>query len=319
MSADAPVLFLIFNRPDTTRQVFEAIRSAKPQRLYIAADGPRAHVPDDTNKCQQCRDIVALVDWPCEVKTLFRENNMGCKKAVIQAIDWFFENEEYGIIIEDDCLPNQSFFPYCNELLERYANTPEVMMISGNNILNQTPPDGASYYFSRIFHIWGWASWRRAWNLYDKNLSEFTRRYNNNCLPEIDSDPNIRNYWIKTWAETSTGIINTWDYQWVYSCIASNSYSIAPCQNLVSNIGFDDNSTNTSDPNHFESNVATFTLKQIIHPQEIKYHKKLDISEYIASKVYPEQEVMALNYRLKRWSRRRKWLKKSNKIMLSTK
>lgn len=152
------VLFLVFNRPETTKTVFEAIRKAKPKRLYIAADGPRKHREGENEKVSSVRQIVTYVDWPCDVKTLFRDENLGCKSAVSGAITWFFNHEEEGIILEDDCLPHPDFFPFCESLLKRYANDERIWVITGNNFQNGIQRGEASYYFSRYNHVWGWAS-----------------------------------------------------------------------------------------------------------------------------------------------------------------
>src|SRR4051812_29566436 len=171
-----PVLFVIFNRPETTRQVFEAIRTAKPSRLYIAADGPRKNKPGEDQKCQEAREIVKAVDWDCEVKTLFSKENLNCGRGPATAFTWFFEHEEEGIILEDDCLPTQSFFRFCQELLERYRYDYRVMHIGGNNFLNGWQRDqDYSYYFSLSGHIWGWATWRRAWQMFDYKLSLYEK------------------------------------------------------------------------------------------------------------------------------------------------
>ncbi len=162
-----PVLFLIFNRPDTTTRVFEAIREARPSRLYVAADGPRADKEGEAQRCLETRKITEAVDWPCEVRRLYREENLGCKLAVSSAITWFFTHEEEGIILEDDCLPDQSFFPFCAAMLERYRDDGRIMMVLGTSLL---PPGGgpdADYLFTQYFLIWGWATWRRAWEKYD--------------------------------------------------------------------------------------------------------------------------------------------------------
>ena len=156
------VLFIIFNRPETTQRVFDAIRLAKPTRLYIAADGPRENKTGEKELCEQARKIAQNVDWDCEVKTLFQKENLGCGKAVSHAISWFFENEDMGIILEDDCLPHQSFFKYCEELLEKYKNNDRIGIISGNNFQKKRKIGSFSYYFSDIVNIWGWATWARS-------------------------------------------------------------------------------------------------------------------------------------------------------------
>ena len=170
MNLNTPVLFLIFNRPDTTQLVFDAIRQAKPSQLYVAADGPRENKPGETEKCEQTRRIIGTVDWDCEVATLFRENNLGCKQAVSSAIDWFFSNAEEGIILEDDCFPSHSFFIYCQELLEYYRYDTRIMQICGLNVLREWNRNGYGYYYSNYGPVWGWASWRRAWKYYDVHM-----------------------------------------------------------------------------------------------------------------------------------------------------
>jgi hypothetical protein len=160
-SLNTAVLFLVFNRLDTTKQVFEAIRQAEPPRLYVAADGARANKEGEADKAQAVRDyIMQNIDWEYEVKTLFQEENLGCKYAVSGAIDWFFENEEMGIILEDDCLPSQSFFWYCEELLKKYKDNTRVWHIGGTNTEIISKDILSSFYFSQLNNIWGWATWK---------------------------------------------------------------------------------------------------------------------------------------------------------------
>ena len=168
MRFDVPILFLVYNRPDTTATVFEEIRKQKPKQLFVAADGPRTDMPGDAEKCKNTRELVMNgIDWECETKTLFRDNNLGCGLAVSNAITWFFKNVEEGIILEDGTLPDQSFFTYCKVLLEKYRYDDKLKMISGNNFQQGKWRGDGSYYFSAYSHIWGWASWRRTWKEYD--------------------------------------------------------------------------------------------------------------------------------------------------------
>ena len=170
-----PILFLIFNRLDTTEKVFEKIREQQPKYLYIAADGPRSDVPEDQEKCRKTRAIIDRIDWDCELKTLFREENLGCRNNAVQAITWFFDNVEEGIILEDDCLPDPTFFRYCEDLLSYYRYDMRVMHIAGSNLQQGFKSDNASYYFSHIPWVWGWASWKRAWKYYDVNISSYKK------------------------------------------------------------------------------------------------------------------------------------------------
>lgn len=261
------VLFLVFNRPDTTKQVFEAIRKAKPPRLYVAADGPRADKPGEAEKVEQVRRIATQVDWDGEVKTLFRDKNLGCRKGVSTAIDWFFENEEEGIILEDDCLPSQSFFWFCEELLERYREDMRVMAVSGDNFQKGPARNEFSYYFSRFNHCWGWASWRRAWSYYEKDMQSWPYIRDNGYMQDILLDKTAIKYWSKIFETTYRNEIDSWAYRWTFSCWMQNGLTILPNVNLVSNIGFDEDSTHTTDKDNANSKIPVLNLSfPLKHP-----------------------------------------------------
>lgn len=231
-----PVLFLVFNRPETTKMVFEEIRKAKPTKLYIGADSPRNH--EEKKKTDSVRNyIIKNIDWPCKVRTLFRDKNLGCKYAVSSAIDWFFENEKQGIILEDDCLPNQSFFRFCREMLEKYKDDERIMHISGTNIMGKSPIE-EDYFFSNIFNVWGWATWRRAWKKYDVNMKSWPKwRFRALRFMKdyslIDKVKSLRLYEL-----TYRGKIDTWDYQWDFVCKIKGGLSVIPQKNLITNLGF---------------------------------------------------------------------------------
>lgn len=249
-----PVLFLVYKRPDTTRQVFEAIRKAKPPRLYVASDGPKPDVPVEADKVQQVRDIVLNgVDWECEVKTLFREKNLGCKYGVSGGIGWFFENEEMGIILEDDTLPSQSFFCFCEELLERYHDDERIGIISGDNFQLGKQRTHDSYYFSRYAHIWGWASWRRIWREYDVEMKQWPTVKSEGWLSDILQDRKLVKYWHDIYDAVFNSKIDTWDYQLNFSGWINSTINIIPNWNLVSNIGFGAGSTHTTGASQFSS------------------------------------------------------------------
>ncbi len=241
------VLLLIFNRLETTKQVFEAIRKAKPPRIYIAADGPRPEISDEKEKVRKVRDhVLDKIDWNCKVKTLLREKNLGCKYAVSSAISWFFENEEMGIILEDDCLPSQSFFWFCEELLIRFKEDERVSIISGRNHLGSWEKGNYSYFFT-TGSIWGWASWSRAWRHCDLELERFEDPV---AMKTFDlfrcKVPLKANEIINGCKKVKKNEIDTWDYQWAYSRIINNSYGVIPVRNLISNIGFSEDATHTT-------------------------------------------------------------------------
>jgi hypothetical protein len=274
-----PILFLVFNRLSTTQSVFTEIRKAKPKQLFIASDGPRTKEEEKkTNSIR--RYILDNINWSCKVKTLFRKKNLGCKYAVSGAISWFFKNIEQGIILEDDCLPNQSFFRFCEEMLKRYKDEKNVMMISGDNFIGEkTKNMKESYYFSRNVHIWGWASWRRVWKQYkvDLNDSEFK---------EIDSfhinfihKKRLRDQLF--WAVKRN---STWEIQLQYLAYRKNFFCIVPKNNLIKNIGFEGEYTNTK-PNRIDKKHLCLDSKELsfplVKPKDCIINKKFDKLEKI--------------------------------------
>jgi hypothetical protein len=240
------ILLLVFNRPDTTLRVFDVVRQAKPVRLYIAADGPRPGQEGEKERCEQVRQIAKGVDWPCDVRTLFRDENLGCRRAVSSAIDWFFEQEEAGIILEDDCVPEQGFFRYAEELLERYKEDERVMVIAALHFHGEAHKPSHSYFFSRYGHCWGWASWRRAWQHYDHNMALWPKLRDTDWLLGIgNGSPIFRRYWTAIFDSAYADKVDSWAYRWLFSCWAQNGLAILPSKNLVTNVGFGEAATHT--------------------------------------------------------------------------
>ena len=264
------VLFLVFNRPDVTAQVFEAIRKAKPPRLYISADGPRADRAGEAEKVAKVREISTAVDWSCEVRTLFRKENFGCKYAVSGGITWFFEQEEQGIILEDDCLPHPDFFCFCDELLELYAYDERVSVITGNNFQNGQPRGEASYYFSKYNHCWGWATWRRAWQHYHGGLPFWPEWSQSNDWRKKTSDNVERGYWSKIFERVREGRIDSWAYPWIASVWYQGGLTATPNVNLVSNIGFGPDATHTVSSDSPFAGMATKPIRKIRYPVAVE-------------------------------------------------
>jgi len=265
---DVPILFIIFNRPGTTKIVFDAIRSARPTRLYISADGPRPDRPTDAARCNEAREVVSNIDWPCTVERHYQEANLGCRDAVSTAIHWFFSREEQGIVLEDDVLPDPTFFPYCGELLERYRDDERVMAICGANFQNGVARGDYSYYFSHFVHVWGWATWRRAWRHFDVRMENWPEVKMRNMLSyHLGGDKRGIAYWTASFDAVAARRIDTWDYQWVFACWAQNGVSVLPNVNLVTNIGFGEDATHTTNEAGAAANMArngvTFPLR---HP-----------------------------------------------------
>lgn len=266
---NTPILLLIFNRPEETKTVLATIRQIKPRQLFIAADAPRLGNQKDKILCEQTKQLLDSIDWTCAIKTLFRTDNLGCGKAVSEAITWFFEHVEQGIILEDDCLPHLSFFNYCETLLDKYKNDPSVYHIGGNNFqFGQLRGDG-SYYFSKYCHVWGWATWRRAWNGYDIKMTDY---------PTIKSSLNIEQYWRDIFDAMYQYPMDTWDYQWFFHVLKHKGKAIIPNKNLVLNIGFRNDATHTTSlPSWINKHTVNHEgLPILIHPKHTNCNKIAD-------------------------------------------
>lgn len=262
-----PILLLVFNRPDLSAKVMAEIRKQAPTHLFIAADGPRTDNLLDAKLCRQTRETVLdNIDWPCEVRTLLRTENLGCGKAVSSALYWFFDQVEEGIVLEDDCLPDSSFFSFCSVLLERYRNHPGVMHISGDNFQQGKVRGDGSYYFSRLSHIWGWASWRRAWQQYDFTLQSFRNR-DHNALPFGLRDQLDRIY---------DQSVDTWDIQWFMTVWFSGGMAVVPNITLVRNIGYDKQATHTRRVPRWFHRIRYGSLGTLRHPSIMRVDKEAD-------------------------------------------
>lgn len=279
---ETAVLFLVFNRLDTTKQVFEAIHKAKPPRIYIAADGPREGLDGEVEKVQKIHEYVLNnIDWVCEVKTLFRDKNLGCKYGVSEAITWFFENEEMGIILEDDCIPSQSFFWFCEELLKRYKNDKRIWQIGGCNFQDGIKRGDGSYYFSIFSHIWGWASWKERW---DKYNADFCCIKNDDFIFNLFKNKNGLKYWRNIFKKMKNGSIDSWCYPWSFTIFNNNGLVITPNVNMVSNIGFGLGATHTPDKRDKNANMIIGEINKIIHPLTVCVDREAD--EYTLRKHY---------------------------------
>jgi hypothetical protein len=240
---ETPVALVLFRRPDRTRRVFEEIRRARPKRLFLIADGPRG--PEEAMDCEAARAVVEEVDWPCKVSRDFATGNIGLKHRLPSGLDRVFGEVDRAIVLEDDCLPHETFFRFCDELLDRYADEESVMHVAGSQLLGDPPPWNASYHFSRYVHIWGWATWSRAWRHFDVELREWhelERAQREARLRSMFADESERRYWRYVWDRS--GAIENWDAQWSYALLARRGLAANPNRNLISNIGFGTDATN---------------------------------------------------------------------------
>jgi len=240
----APVAFLIFNRPGQTARVFESIRAARPARLFVVADGPRNE--EERVKCMDTRAVLDGIDWECEVLKNYSEINLGCGKRVSTGLSWVFENTDRAIILEDDCLPSESFFGFCDELLERYKDDERIMHIGGISYQDPDTIAGGDYYFSKYTHIWGWATWSRAWRHYDFDMKSWPEFNKSGGLDTVFASRAEKKYWSETMDKAWQKKINTWDYQWTFACWSQSGLAVIPRLNLVQNIGFGQDATHYS-------------------------------------------------------------------------
>lgn len=269
-----PIVMIIYKRPETTQRVFDAIRQARPRQLFVVADGPRT--PEDTPHCDAARAIIETVDWDCDVLTDYASTNLGLQRRVVSGLDWVFDQVEEAIILEDDCLPDHSFFRFCDDLLAYYRDEPRVMHIGGSNFLRELVPIHDSYYFSRYPHIWGWATWRRAWQFFDVAIPLWQEDTDERYLEQFQI-PYERNFWRYVWNRVIAGKSSAWSYQWIFACIAHQGLSICPVQNLVSNIGVSPTATHTRKKriiHDMTSHSMTFPLK---HPDALIRNEKADV------------------------------------------
>jgi hypothetical protein len=246
MTMKTPVALLIFKRPETTAKVFEAIRQAKPPKLLVVADGPRADQPGEVEKCAAARAIIDTVDWECEVLKNYSDVNLGCGLRPATGINWVFEQVEEAILFEDDCLPHPTFFQFCEELLEKYRDDERVMSIAGTNLLGERKLPGQSYYFSYFGGNWGWASWRRAWKYFDYDIKQWPEILESRFLENYLRVPKYYLFWQKIFQNAYQNQNRScWDYQWLLACWLQHGLKIVPEVNLITNIGFGANATHT--------------------------------------------------------------------------
>jgi hypothetical protein len=275
------VLLIIFNRAEKTRRIFEQVRTAQPAKLYVFGDGARSGNAEDEKLITMTRTIATAVDWPCELVTNFQSSNLGATAGPITAITWFFSNVEEGIILEDDCLPHPSFFPFCATLLERYRHDVRIVHIGGSNLQfgRHRGEPAKSYYFSRISSVWGWASWRRVWENYDANMTGYPAFESSNLMRQVFPDPEVAD-----WASMMSRMVYekkllTWDYPLAFQNLIRNGLSITPNKNLVSNIGFGAGGSRTTNAEDVHANIPTEDIGTIQHPQFFVADTEADMAQ----------------------------------------
>ncbi len=267
---------IVFNRPEVTRRVFERIAIARPSMLFVIADGPRND--SERERCERARSVIEQVNWPCDVRTQFSKVNLGCRRRVSSGLDWVFEQVEETIILEDDCIPDPSFFRYCDELLAHWRHDERVMSISGDNFQNGIRRSADSYYFSIIAHVWGWATWRRAWKKYDVTMRNWPAFRDSPAFAKTIGSESVANGMIKAFDRVHSGEVDTWDTQWTFATWYNGGLTALPEVNLISNIGFGADATHTkssrSDMAAMPTAPMAFPLR---HPTEVRPNREADL------------------------------------------
>ncbi len=280
-----PVAIIVFKRLDATKKMFEAVRAVQPKELFIIADGWRNE--KEKEKCLAVRSYLdTAVDWPCVVHKDYSDKNLGCKMRVVSGLYEVFKKVEDAIIVEDDCVPDVSFFEFCEELLERYRHEPTVMQIAGLNVQQKNKnftTNGASYYFSQFGEIWGWATWRRAWNLYDVSISKWPQVKAERVLEKRLKDPGVVDYWEHRFDEIYEAgddmrKFDAWAAQWVFAQLLYGGLSAVPKTNLIQNFGDDEDATRVKDiqaPENYRRPVIALTFP-LQHPAHIEVNTQAD-------------------------------------------
>lgn len=281
---ETPVALTFFKRPETTERVFRAIARAKPRKLFLIADGPRPDRPGEAEACAATREVVSRIDWDCEVVRNYSDVNLGCGLRPATGITWLFEQVEEAIILEDDCVPDPTFFRYCEELLRHYRDDERVMIVSGTNNLMGRMTTPYSYWLSRIPHCGAWATWRRAWRHFDMKMTFWPKLRETNFLREILGDEEAAAFFSRVFdralERADDPRIDFWDYQWLFACWAQNGFTIVPAVNIVSNIGFGDHGTHHKDPDHPYANLPTTPMEfPLRHPPHLVRHVEVDLMQ----------------------------------------
>jgi hypothetical protein len=300
-----PVALFVFNRPQLTAQVFERVRVARPSRLLVVADGPRPARPEDIPLCEATRKIVTAPDWPCELLTNFAAENLGARRRISSGLDWVFDLCPEAIILEDDCVPCPSFFSFCSSMLSYYREDTRIMHITGNNFQGGRRRGNGSYFFSRNAHTWGWAGWRRAWRYYDVNLKAWPIAKQESWLASVMDDPLEIKYFTWILDQTYRGLIEAWDYQWMFACWSQRGLSVQPNENLVSNVGVGPDALHFKQ-GHSTIGIPTRELGECVHPTAMIPDREADLftfRNHIVSKeswLRKMRNMIALRTRMKR-------------------
>ena len=276
MGLNTPIAFIVYNRPIYTDKTFEIIRSQKPKKLFLIADGPNPFKNNDNEACQKVRKIVENINWDCEVYSNYSKKNLGLKNRVSSGLNWVFSNVDKAIILEDDCVAHPDFFVFCEEILKYYENDERISVVTGNNFQDGKVSGQASYYFSKYPHCWGWATWRRSWRFYNGDISFWPKWKLSQDWLKKHSLQIERIYWEKIFNKVFKGEIDSWAYPWTLSNWYFGGLTVTPNKNLVSNIGFGEDATHTKSKKSKFYKMQVHKLGNLKHPTVIKRDNKFD-------------------------------------------
>jgi hypothetical protein len=277
-TSSTPVVFFLFRRPDTTRKVFSAIQNAKPSTLFLISDGPRQGIDKERDLCEESRRVVDTIDWPCKVTRIYSETNLGLRDRILTGLDAVFETVDQAIILEDDCLPTESFFSFCHQLLDRYKSASEVAIISGFNFAPNNKSDN-DYFFSKHTGIWGWATWAHVWRSFRQapqvetwSMEEF------NAVRHTFTDRARFSEFVRLAQKGAT--LNTWDISLAMWVRQNNMLTVVPRINMISNIGFGHEATHTKfEAFDLEAQAGNF-VGELKHPKDISWGFKDERSAF---------------------------------------
>ena len=268
MAGNVPIIISIYSRPDLAKQVLDAVSIYKPKKIYVIADGPKCE--HDIDNCYKTRNVIETIDWDCDVRKKYSENNLGPGFTISSGITWAFGSCDRAIILEEDCIPHSSFFQYCEELLERYLLNQEVGLITGTTLLDNSS-SSESYYFSCFPHLWGWATWKRFWDNYSYTMDDWQANKNTQLIKEIIDSKYYSKIWVSNFNQVIKHQIDTWDYQAIYLLWKNKQLGIVPKENLVRNVGFDTRSAHTKRPNKLFNSLKFHQINfPLVHPNEIR-------------------------------------------------
>ena len=305
MTYDVPILLVTWRRSDTTTKLIDRLRKLRPSRLFIASDGARSDREQEQIDVATTRQVIeTIIDWPCTIQKRFSPINQGCKAGVSNAISWFFENVDEGIILEDDILPDESFFPYCEEMLQKYRHDQRIGSITACNFQPENSSGMESYYFSRYVHVWGWATWKRAWSHYDGTMQHWPELRDSGWLKQLKSSQRFSKFWGRKFNAVYSGQKDTWDYAWVYSSWKQGFLSCTPKSVLASNIGFGNYATHTMNQISPLGEIKSITFP-LIHPESVEIDSIADWwtqnIHYAKPKSETRQSIYLFIYKAMRW------------------